>query len=443
MIILQFPGELAGINDVDSGDYTGFSLLGEDLLGDLFGESSNKKKSNKNKKKQAPAPTTTTTKRPRPNRRPTRKPSSRATTARPTRSTTVKIRPAGNRRTTRKPSRRPNRPNRRPTTAAVTENSISSSLSTSTTTSTAPVQSFASTPIPTTILNLTPLRTSNDETLQPVVIVTQKPQFTMAMSTEKPETNFADPGLEMSLAHITGQLSAMPETSIISEGTKDAGIMSTMHDHEQTAYEKIETITPKGTTVSFTTSSKERDNGDKVQIVQNLDSSSEENALEKDNMSAEETRTYDDSHTVLPPPRQNRNSEFSLEDLDVLRLDKIGETVGDQLGLFGRNKRQNKHKDTKVHGESEDSSDYDVLGLEAIGETVGDQLGLFGRNKRQNKHRETKFAGINEERDFDMLGLDTLGLDSLGETLGLERSDKNKMNRRRQNKMMRGEWSRV
>ncbi|CAH2050171.1 unnamed protein product, partial [Iphiclides podalirius] len=84
-------GELDAVNDVESADYTGFSLLGEDLLGDLFG--SGGKKSNKIKKKQAPTlPPSTTTRRPRPSRRPTRRPASRVTTLRPfvTRTTTVK-----------------------------------------------------------------------------------------------------------------------------------------------------------------------------------------------------------------------------------------------------------------------------------------------------------------------------------------------------------------
>lgn len=439
---MLLPGDLAGINDVDSGDYTGFSLLGEDLLGDLFGESSNKKKSNKNKKKQAPVlstTTTTTTKRPKPNRRPSRKPSSKATTVRPTRSTTVKVRPSGgNRRTTRKPSRRPNRPNKRPTTTALTENSIPSSFYTSTMTTSAPtIVSSATSPISTTI---SPQPIASDETFQPVVIVTQRPHFTMSTPTEKPEANFEDPGLEMSLAHITGQLSAMPETSIISEGAKDTGIMSTIHDQAQTAYEKIETITPKGTTVSFPTSSEKRVNGEMIKIVQNLDSTSEEKVPEEEKMTAEQTRTthfQDDSYVAMIPPRQNRNSDFSLEDLDILGLDKIGETVGDQLGLFGRRKRQHKHKDTKVHGENYEIDNYDVLGLETIGETVGDQLGLFERNKRQNKHSQSGTIS-HEEYDDDMLGLDTIG-----ESLGIERSDKKNKNRRRQNKMMRGEWSRA
>lgn len=258
---------------------------------------------------------------------------------------------------------------------------------------------------------------------------------------EKPETNFEDPGLEMSLAHITGQLSVMPETSILSEGAKDTGMMSTMHDQGQTTYEKIETITPKGITVAFPTTSKQRINEEMIKIVQNLDSTSEEKLAEEENMTAEETRTthsQDDSVKFTTSPRRNRNSDFDLEDLDIIGLDKIGETVGDQLGLFGRHKRQNKHKDTEVHSENDGIGNYDDLGFEAIGEAVGDPLGLFARNKRQNKHTDTKFKGRHVERDYDMLGLDTIG-----ESLGLERSDKNNKNRRRQNKMMRGEWSRV
>lgn len=258
----------------------------------------------------------------------------------------------------------------------------------------------------------------------------------MSMPTEKPEANFEDPGLEMSLAHITGQLSAMPETSIISEGPKNTGMMTTIRDQEQTAYEKIETITPKGTTVAFPTSSKQKNYEEMVQIVQNLDSTSEEKVAKEENMTAEETRTthfQDDSYVAMTPPRQNRNSAFSLEDLDILGLDKIGETVGDQLGLFGRNKRQHKNKDTKIHGENSQIGNYDVLGLEALGETVG----LFGRTKRLNKHKDTESKESHVEHDYDMFGLDTIG-----ESLGLERNKNNK-NRRRQNKMMRGEWSRV
>lgn len=304
------------------------------------------------------------------------------------------------------------------------------------------ILSAANTPTPTTI---SPQPVASEETFEPVVIVTQRPHFTMSTPTEKPETNFEDPGLEMSLAHITGQLSAMPETSIISEGAKDTGIMSTMHDQGPTAYEKIETITPKGTTVSFPTSSEQRVKGDLIQVVQNLDSNSDENVTdsnsktEEEKMTAEETRTThfkDDAYVIMMPPRQNRNSDFALEDLDILGLDKIGETVGDQLGLFGRKKRQ--HKDTKVHGENYEIDNYDILGLEAIGETVGDELGLLGKNKRQKKHRDTRVKGSQADYDYDMLGLDTVG-----ESLGLERSDKNIKNRRRQNKMMRGEWSKA
>lgn len=425
---MQLPGGLGGINDVDSGDYTGFSILGEDLLGDLFGESSNKKKNNKNKKKQAPVLSTTTTKRPRP-RRPTRKPSSKATTARPIRSTTVKVRPSGGNKRTRKPSRRPQRPHRRPTTSAATENSISSSLSTLTTSTSSIILPSATTPLSTTV---GPQQIANDETFEPVVIVTQKPHFTMSVATEKPETNFEDPGLEMSLAHITGQLSAMPERPIMSEGAKNTGMMSTIHDQEQTSYEKIETITPKGTTVSIPTTS-EKVKEEMIRIVQNLDSTSEEKVTEEEKMSTSETKNIhlqDDSYMI--PPKQNRNSDFSLEDLDILGLDKIGETVGDQLGLFERNKRQNKHKG---QGENFEIGNLDVLGMDAIGESVGDQLGLFGRNKRQNKHRDTGSAGRHVENDYDLLGLDTIG-----ESLGLSKLTKN---RRRQNKMMRGEWSRV
>lgn len=288
------------------------------------------------------------------------------------------------------------------------------------------------------------MSTANDETFEPVVIVTQKPISTLSVTPSKPttETNFEDPGLEMSLAHITGQLAAMPETSMIQNDAKDSNMMTT--SQELMSYEKIETITPKVTTVSFATTVEEGDNDEMVQIVHSLDSSSEEHSPEKDTMAVEESRAHTMRHEYegLALPSKNKNNEFGLDDLDFLDLSEIGESVGDQLGIFGRNKRQNKHnKDTKVHGFKNENNDYDVLDISGFSKSVGKELGLFGRNKRQNRNKEVKVQGNKGNKDYD----DMLGLDALGESFGLDRSDtnKNKRNRRRQNKMMRGEWSQV
>ncbi|XP_031769060.1 uncharacterized protein LOC113518441 [Galleria mellonella] len=389
-------------NDVDSADYTGFSLIPDDILGGLFGSSSGKK-SNKNKKKQAPlstttTTTTTTTRRPRPSRRPSRKPATRTTTPRTaTRTTTVKVRPVS-RRPTRRPSRRPTR---RPTTAAnLTETTTSLPSIPTSPQAIIPVVSLSSS-------SMSPERdemmsTAHEQTFEPVMIVTQKPQSTMATTTFKSVTNFDDPGLEMSLAHITGQLSVMPVTSIVPNAAKDSGKTASK---EEIGYEKVETYTPKiPSTVPFMTSVKEV-NDDMVQVVDNLDSKSEERFDINRESTPEESRShyfsmsnteFDHSEKKKQKKKNRNNEQFQLEDLDVLHLDEIGESLGHQLGIFRGNKKQNK-------------------------------------DKKENKVRDGKKGG-------DDYG-DIFGLDALDSLLPTDNNNRNKKNRRRQNKMMRGEWS--
>ncbi|KAI5639769.1 hypothetical protein NE865_07846 [Phthorimaea operculella] len=381
--------DLDAINDVEGADYTGFSLLGEDLLGDLFDTTS---------------------------------------------ASTAALTFAAN-----------------PSTAAGAP-SFADNPSTA-----AGAPSFAANPSTaagsTTTERFLLLSTANDDTYQPVVIVTQRPSSTLSYTTQKASTNFEDPGLEMSLAQLTGQLAAMPASPIIPEDSKDTGMMTSRPD--LVSYQRIETITPKGITVSFAPVSEENFREDMVQIVHSLDSNSEEQTSDKV-LSAEETRS---NKYVVPVPVHyeglslpKRERQFRLEDLDVLDLSEIGETVGDQLGLFGRKKRQNKvqtNDNKKPESESEDeedddddddSSDFDVLGLEQIGETVGEQIGLFGRGKRQKKDKESNDSNKKDEDDDD-----DLGLDAIGEALILDRSGKNagllRKDRRRQNKMMRGDWA--
>lgn len=395
-----FSGDLSSINDVDSADYTGFSLLGEDLLGDLFG-SSGSKKTNKNKKKQAPAPTTTTTRRPRPSRRPSRRPV-RTTTPKPTRlttTTTLKERPV-TRRPTRKPVRR-RRPTRKPTTTSITAESPSSTtITTPSPLVVVPVVTTAPVIIPSTERSQ-PIEIETDQTFEPIIGINQKVEPIMYSTTAKTVTDFEDPGLKISLAHITGQLSNMPATPIVSNTAKESSVAST----NAVNYEKIETITPKmPTTISFPTTSEEKVNDDLIQIVQDLDSHSEESNAHKESLTAEETRSHifdeiavatEQSEVVLP--KKKHRSSFDFGDLDVLHLTEIGETVGDELGIFGKNKRGNK-------------------------------------NNKPQKQRDGK-----KEDDYSEL----LGLDNLESLLRKSSDSKIKKDRRRQNKMMRGEWSQV
>lgn len=241
-------------------------------------------------------------------------------------------------------------------------------------------------------------------------MMVENPTPIVIATTPKSVTDFEDPGLEMSLAHITGQLSAMPVTPMISNEGKDSNGMD--KEEEPVNYEKVITITPKTpSTISFTPTSEEVVNDDMIQIVQSLDSASAETMPERETISGDESRahmyqfgapvpeSYYEGLTV--PKKKNRNKQFNLHDLDVLNLGQIGETLGDELGIFGKNKRQHRdNKDTKVHGENDQNNEYNDF--------VDDfsELALMMRKSNDNKN------------------------------------NKNKKDRRRQNKMMR-EWSQV
>lgn len=361
------------MNDVESADYTGFSLLGEDLLGDLFG-SSGGKKPNKNKKKQAPPPSTTTTRRPRPTRRPTRRPNQRTTTRRPTRTTTVRVRPA------RRPTRRTT--TRRPTSAS--NEVISSSILTTVSTTSAPPD------IPVTAKSQpdkeNQITSTSEETFEAIVA------HRAPSTTAKSVTNFEDPGLEMSLAHITGQLSSMPVIPLNSnDGEGSSKVEKVM------AYEKVQMITPR----PLPTTADDNISDDMVQIVQSLDSA-EETSHAMESLHTDETRGYsahygsihEGAYEGLSLPRKKHNDDFHLEDLDILDLTNIGESIGDQLGIFGGKKRENRHTKEK---EPDYSEYHEVI------DNMEDAL-LMARNNKGNK---------------------------------------NKKDNRRQNKMMRGEWSQV
>ncbi|XP_053612001.1 uncharacterized protein LOC128676084 [Plodia interpunctella] len=389
-------------NDVESADYTGFSLLSEDLLGGLFGTSGNKKP-NKNRKKQAPAPTpsttttlSTTTRRPRPSRRPSRKPT-KTTTPRTvaTKPTTIRVRPSGNRRPIRKPSRKPSR---KPTTNIVSESTFSSPLTVS---STEPisVETFPSTQSP--VRNDVISTAQEPLTFESITFVTQKPAITLAASTAKTITNFEDPGLEMSLAHITGQLSVMPSASQVSPNTgKESDLIV---EKDQMNYEKIETITKVPSTVPLVTPVPNSD--EMIQIVTRLDS--EEKDIDKDRSSADESRAHFINTAVpndfygglsLKQKKKGRHNDYDLDDLDVLNFDQIGKTVGEELGIFGGKKH----------------------------------------NKNNNRHNNKNKKVRDGKKDDDY---SVIGLDSLESLIGINNNKQNKKNRRRQNKMMRGEWS--
>lgn len=383
---------------MESVDYTGFSLLGEDLLGDLFGGTSGGKKGNKNKNKnkQASIISTSTTRRPRPSRRPIIRPITRTTTLRPTivRSTTVKVRPV-NRRPTRRPVRRPTR--RPTTTTKLEENSTPSTISTTV----APV-SMADVKLSEPLKEQ--VEASNNAEVHEVIPITQPP-IVPSEPTSPSVTSFEDAGLEMSLAHITGQLSLMPVTQLIptdnSKDTNDKVPETEDIKDEEVNYEKIQTITSKPhSTVPFATVVDDDNKEDMVQIVQTLDSNSEEHAADSENV-IEDNRSHKDIQPIhhyegLSLPKKKHRG-FHLGDLDVLDLTGIGESVGHQLGIFGG-----------------------------------------GRHKRQNRNKEIKPHNVKSGSDYD----DLLGLDVLSETLQTfpDIDDLSRKDRRRQNKMMRGLW---
>lgn len=392
MIDFTIPGALDAANDVDSADYTGFSLLGEDLLGGLFGSSGSKKPS-KNKNKQVPFTSTTTTRRPRPTRRPVVRPA-RTTTRRPvvTRTTTIRVRPV-NRRTTRRPLRR--RTTTTTTTTTTTSTERPTSVSTVIDDESAIVSKISTTMAPLTSANtevkvpLMEMQASVQSETHQVIPITEKFVPVPELTTRK--TTFEDAGLEMSLAHITDQLSlSMPVTQLSpTDEVKETNVQPATEQTEMN-YEKVETITSKPhSKIPFATTVDDDENEEMVQIVESLDSHSEEHAADSENV-VEETRGHHDSNPhyegLSLPKKKHRGGVFNLDDLDVLDLTGIGESVGRQLGIFGRHKRQNKNKAVKPH-HVKGVNDYDdVLGLEALSEAFPDIDDL----SRKDRRRENK-----------------------------------------------------
>ncbi|VVC95497.1 unnamed protein product [Leptidea sinapis] len=389
-------GELDAANDVDSEDYTGFSLLGEDLLGGLFGSTGgNNKKPNKNKNKQAALPSpSTTTRRPRPSRRTTtRRPITRVPQRPVGRPTTIRVRPVN-----RIPTRRPVR---RPTTSAEKNSASITPASSPEVSVSAETQLTHS-----TNWDNTPETLSNVENIQlheTTVSMNDKPDVTESATTLKGSTSFSDPGLEMSLAHITGQLSVVPVTQIIPSNNKGDSKLS----EEQMTYEKVQTITPRPhSTIPFATEVDDDVHEETVQIVHNLDSQSEEQTSNKD-AAVDESRGHNINVQIeyeglsLPKKKHRGDGGIDLEDLDF-DLAEIGESVGHELGLFGRNKRNNKN------------------------------------NKNQNgKPQKHKRNNNNKNNDYDYMA----AIDEINESLDLPDVEmERRKGRSRQNKMMRGQW---
>ncbi|XP_041975751.1 eisosome protein SEG2 [Aricia agestis] len=370
-------GELEGVNDVESADYTGFSLLGDDILGDLFGSSGGKKTKKTQKIKSVSTTTTTTTRRP---QRPTRRPSRRPYRTTTVRSTTVRVRPGqGNRRPIRKPTQQPSAPTvpdvpAESVTVATIFNAVSSVAE-------------SMKPQMTDITDTKAESTSNIQShVMSVIPITAKIPVAEPSTTLKAETTFHDDGLESSLAHITGQLSLFPVTQIIPTDMKEPTAKPT----EQMTYEKVETITPKThSLIPFATTIEDDSPEEMVQIVDTLDSHSQEHEADKENV-AEETKVEENAsnhYEGLTLPRKKHRG-FNLADLDVLDLTQIGESVGHQLGIFGRHKRQNKNKEPRPQN-IRGANDYDdILGLETLSDSLGlpdiDDIARKDR-RRQNK----------------------------------------------------------
>lgn len=317
------------------------------------------------------------------------------------RTTTVRNRP-----TSRKPPRRPvRRPVRRRTTTTTSTEAPISEIS-------APSEDETSNFIenvqskPQEIVNSTP----GQQILEPVVILTQRPTSTvMQATTPKAQTvtNIEDPGLQMSLAHITGQLSEMPVTTIIST-TKITPALKNVE------YEKIETMTPRNpSTVAFSTTSQDRGdiepqiNDDMVQIVQTLESQSSEHVPVSVETEINEGRFVNDAPSLVQTAVENDYYEG-------LSLSK------------------------KKHKKNRNNDDYeDVLGLTSIGESIIHSyrsLGLDGKRKHKEKNGDGR---KNKDKDND----DILGIAAWSDTLGFGNGkNKNRGEGRRRNKMMRGDW---
>ncbi|GBP13210.1 hypothetical protein EVAR_93162_1 [Eumeta japonica] len=190
--------------------------------------------------------------------------------------------------------------------------------------------------------------------LEPVIIMTQRPTYSVIPIVSTPKTsteNIEDPGLQLSLAHITGQLSDMSVTSIITTST-DKAPGETLLDNVN--FEKVETVTPKST-VSFDVISdnkeqeKNKINNDMIQIVDSLDSSSSE---------------------TLPGARSNESPQSSGAFNDYEGLASIEESLSHTLGLRDGKKKGIRQTNNVNNERKNKDDDYDILGLEAWSETL-------------------------------------------------------------------------
>lgn len=318
------------------------------------------------------------------------------------RTTTRRIRPVS-RRPTRRPTRRPitSRPNRKPSTAETSSSpSTLEELPTKGTPAMVPVLPSIQT------TEEIQLSTEKIDTVPSLVSVipAQKVIPTTSVTTEKSVNDLDDPSLAMSLAHITGQLSVMPVTPPLANEVKVHNVP--LEDEELIKFEKIETITPKiSTTPAFSSNSEEAINDDMIQIVQNLDSQSEDTTEVEQDVQVDESRGHHFNYGyafpsvtyegLALPKKKHRGAEFTIEDLDVLDLTQIGEGIGQELGIFGGKKRRQRHhnkdKENKIKNEDKSNELDDIVdAFDTMGDVLAVRKSDTGNIERKGKTRQNK-----------------------------------------------------
>lgn len=261
-----------------------------------------------------------------------------------------------------------------------------------------------------------------ESTMEKVTLITvdkSKPRPPVATSSE-PEsaTPIQDPGIQSSISYITGQLSEVPVTTIVSNTKRPIAVLDSTSPSSET------------TVIRPNQEEEDEDEGGFIQIVDNFgdDDKTTENQFYAEGEDSESNDDDDDdddestSESVEGEKDQSENDDSaddSADDDEDDSEDDDDDTTTEQVEIVDNKKKKKKTKD---------DDDDDILGLSTLSETFG--FGDSEKKKNKVKADKNKEPGVKKKDEDDILGLSTLS-----DSLGLRRFGAR--HNGRQNKMMR------
>lgn len=258
-----------------------------------------------------------------------------------------------------------------------------------------------------------------ETTMEKVTLITadkSKPRPPVVASSE-PEsaTPIQDPGIQSSISYITGQLSEIPVTTIVSNTKRPIAVLDSTSPSSET------------TVVRPNQEEEEEDEGGFIQIVDNFGDDDDKTTENQFYAEADDSESNDDddedddestSASVEGEKDQSEDDDSADDDEDDSEDDDDDSTT-EKVETVEIKKKKKKTKD---------DDDDDILGLSTLSETFG--FGDSDKKKNKVKADKNKEPGVKKKDEDDILGLGTLS-----DTLGLRRFGAR--HNGRQNKMMR------